>query len=161
MSIMDACILNNCIRHGSHQQSSALSTILLVAMVTDAVFTNVSDHIQSKQLNCLRLFQTFKAFQRRRKSSRTGIQIHSSSEILNDKWQLYIGMSDRYISGTAEFNVYVFASIIITEPSRYELSAAPQAYSPEDKGNRFLRNVTFHILHNHCRESRIFRMGIF
>jgi len=83
---MDACILNNCIRHGSHQQSSALSTILLVAMVTDAVFTNVSDHIQSKQLNCLRLLQTFKAFRRRQKSSRTGIQMHPSSDILNDKW---------------------------------------------------------------------------
>jgi len=81
---MGACILNNCIRRDSHPQSSALSTILLVAMVTDAFFTNVSDHIQSKQLNCLRLFQTFKAFQRRRKSSRTGIQIHSSSDILND-----------------------------------------------------------------------------
>ena len=26
----------------------------------------------------------------------------------------YIGMSDRYISGTAEFNVYVFAGTIIT-----------------------------------------------
>jgi hypothetical protein len=86
ISIMDACILKNCTCHGSHHQSSALSTILLVAMVTDAVFTNMSDHIQSKQLNCLRLFQTFKAFQRRRKSSRTGIQIHSSSDILNDKW---------------------------------------------------------------------------
>jgi len=59
--------------------------------------------------------------------------------------QLYTGMSDRYISGTAEFNVYVFASIIITEPSSYKRSAVSQAYSPEDKGKRFLRNVIFHI----------------
>jgi len=50
-------------------------------------------------------------------------------------------MLDRYISGTAEFNVYVFAGISIIEPSGYESCAAPQAYSPDDKGNRFLRNV--------------------
>lgn len=77
--------------------------------------------------------------------------------------QLYehTSMSDRYISGTAEFNVHVFADIIITEPSSYERTAAPQVYSPEDKGNRFLRNVIFHILHNHCRESLIFCTAIF
>lgn len=75
--------------------------------------------------------------------------------------QLYIGMSDRYILGNAEFNVCVFAGIIITAPSNYERSAAPQIYSSEDKGNRFLRNVIFHILHNHCRGSLTSCMGIF
>jgi len=55
--------------------------------------------------------------------------------------QLYIGMLDRYISGTVEFNVHVFAGISIIEPSGYESSAAPKTYSPDDKGNRFLRNV--------------------
>ena len=70
-------------------------------------------------------------------------------------------MLQRHISGTAEFNVHVFAGISIIEPSGYECSAAPHAYSPEDKGNRFLRNVIFYILHNHCRDNLIFCMGIF
>jgi hypothetical protein len=70
-------------------------------------------------------------------------------------------MLDRYISGTADFSAYVFAGISIIEPSGYESSAAPQAYSPDDKGNRYLRNVIFHILPNHCRQSLKFCMGMF
>jgi hypothetical protein len=42
-------------------------------------------YIQNKQVNCLRSFQTFKAFQKRRKSSRTGIQMQSSSHTLSEQ----------------------------------------------------------------------------
>jgi hypothetical protein len=93
-------------------------------MATDgcSLHIRVIHRIQSTQLNRLGLFQTFKAFQRRRKKLPDWYSNACQFRYIErEMTQLYLGTSDRYISGTAEFKVRVFAGIT-TEPSSYARS---------------------------------------